>query len=128
MRRVLLFVILFSNDSHQRLVSLFFFNDTATTEIYTLSLHDALPISGRTTTACPTFAPTWRAGLPTCPGSTRPEASASATDRKSTRLNSSHSQISYAVFCLKKKKKNKRSLALELGQIIRAHTTTQPVD
>src|SRR5438270_6636366 len=81
----------------------FFFNDTAPTEIYTLSLHDALPISGshhrlhgdgvrrrrrrcsRTSTAAP-------------------------TDRKSTRLNSSHSQISYAVFCLKKKKKTSYTL------------------
>src|SRR5215204_7088469 len=68
----------------------FFFNDTATTEIYTLSLHDALPISpGRT------YRPRCRSarGLP----STR-------RDRKSTRLNSSHTVISYAVFCLKKKK------------------------
>src|SRR3982751_7037710 len=68
----------------------FFFNDTATTEIYTLSLHDALPI--------------WRA----CRW---PRSSNGCTtwcvrrDRKSTRLNSSHDQISYAVFCLKKKKK-----------------------
>src|SRR2546427_7990748 len=75
----------------------FFFNDTATTEIYTLSLHDALPISsspwttsgrGRRTSARCTW--TW---IPTRP----------RRDRKSTRLNSSHSQISYAVFCLKKK-------------------------
>src|SRR5688572_31535452 len=83
--------------------SFFFFNDTATTEIYTLSLHDALPIwiarrhrqhddrgrdgdGGHESIAWP-------------PSPSR--------DRKSTRLNSSHSQISYAVFCLKKK--NKRS-------------------
>src|SRR2546426_1679133 len=73
----------------------FFFNDTATTEIYTLSLHDALPIS---TTS-------WRDGATSVekvtwtlvPGGSR-------TDRKSTRLNSSHLVISYAVFCLKKKK------------------------
>src|SRR2546430_13349193 len=86
----------------------FFFNDTATTEIYTLSLHDALPIL-------------WRAAK-----SVRGQAAEHAVrairnhrerqhpvcfvgvglhrDRKSTRLNSSHSQISYAVFCLKKKK------------------------
>src|SRR2546430_13117041 len=72
----------------------FFFNDTATTEIYTLSLHDALPIS-----AFPAASPsTGTAPPPTAPSrSTLP-------DRKSTRLNSSHSQISYAVFCLKKKK------------------------
>src|SRR2546430_14667875 len=70
----------------------FFFNDTATTEIYTLSLHDALPIS----LWCHTF---------TCstPRATYARLCAVA-DRKSTRLNSSHSQISYAVFCLKKKK------------------------
>src|SRR5688572_32143972 len=83
----------------------FFFNDTATTEIYTLSLHDALPI--------------WALGpdrdeaghgrleerqsdrrAPHLPARQR-------EDRKSTRLNSSHSQISYAVFCLKKKKNNR---------------------
>src|SRR2546430_9721151 len=81
------------------LVFFFFFNDTATTEIYTLSLHDALPIfravgvkevevkriTGRE-------------------GSTDFVRCVVPGDRKSTRLNSSHSQISYAVFCLKKKK------------------------
>src|SRR2546427_9215301 len=70
----------------------FFFNDTATTEIYTLSLHDALPISYRRT---PSPDCRWR----------RSTFSTATADRKSTRLNSSHSQISYAVFCLKKKKK-----------------------
>src|SRR5471032_3509795 len=74
----------------------FFFNDTATTEIYTLSLHDALPIS---------------------PSADRPARGARARrraspgvrwrDRKSTRLKSSHITISYAVFCLTKKKKIK---------------------
>src|SRR2546430_14064577 len=79
----------------------FFFNDTATTEIYTLSLHDALPISVRR-----------RAGpVPRArsrPRHRRPRRGARrgrGADRKSTRLNSSHSQISYAVFCLKKKKR-----------------------
>src|SRR5216684_7867377 len=67
----------------------FFFNDTATTEIYTLSLHDALPISARARRRPPS--PFWR----------RPWR---CRDRKSTRLNSSHGYISYAVFCLKKKK------------------------
>src|SRR6266853_4469550 len=67
---------------------LFFFNDTATTEIYTLSLHDALPIS---TLRCLSWH-CWSRNPPPF------------RDRKSTRLNSSHSQISYAVFCLKKKK------------------------
>src|SRR6266853_4682400 len=71
----------------------FFFNDTATTEIYTLSLHDALPIWP--SCIAPPVVPS-RETLPLFPRS----------DRKSTRLNSSHSQISYAVFCFKKKKKN----------------------
>src|SRR5260221_6702720 len=74
----------------------FFFNDTATTEIYTLSLHDALPIyvllrykiDGKSV-----FDPA-------------NPATEKVLDRKSTRLNSSHTVISYAVFCLKKKKKN----------------------
>src|SRR3712207_9363067 len=84
---------------------LFFFNDTATTEIYTLSLHDALPI--------------FRAGDQLCvPGAGGEQDQTGAeerqhagdtvergqVDRKSTRLNSSHANISYAVFCLKKKK------------------------
>src|SRR6476659_125187 len=73
---------------------LFFFNDTATTEIYTLSLHDALPISP------PSPGPTW----PSPTGSRWPEPAVSRRDRKSTRLNSSHLGISYAVFCLKKQK------------------------
>src|ERR1022692_915183 len=68
----------------------FFFNDTATTEIYTLSLHDALPICcGCDSLACGQARTNW----------------SSCSDRKSTRLNSSHLVISYAVFCLKKKKK-----------------------
>src|SRR2546430_17082259 len=77
-------------------VSFFFFNDTATTEIYTLSLHDALPISPARRPRAQT---PWR-GFP------RRCAPPGPRDRKSTRLNSSHSQISYAVFCLKKKKQN----------------------
>src|ERR1035437_10868752 len=70
----------------------FFFNDAATTEIYTLSLHDALPI-------CDTEV---RGGC------RRPRRGRHRddSDRKSTRLNSSHANISYAVFCLKKKKKH----------------------
>src|SRR3712207_7303630 len=80
----------------------FFFNDTATTEIYTLSLHDALPISRRSAkTATSPGAPASAA----CSNPCRPTRSSSrTTDRKSTRLNSSHANISYAVFCLKKKK------------------------
>src|SRR5204863_7633551 len=82
---------------------LFFFIDTATTEIYTLSLHDALPI-------CPPGV--WRDVLLVVEGPPRPHVAGAPptrfhdplTDRKSTRLNSSHVEISYAVFCLKKKK------------------------
>src|SRR5690348_17653299 len=81
---------------HQADVSLldycFFFNDTATTEIYTLSLHDALPI----------FRPRAAAALVGWPR--HPARRRVPSDRKSTRLNSSHPSISYAVFCLKKKK------------------------
>src|SRR5215471_3199607 len=70
----------------------FFFNDTATTEIYTLSLHDALPISARP------------AGVRDPHADPVPRHHRPGRDRKSTRLNSSHVEISYAVFCLKKKK------------------------
>src|SRR2546427_5866466 len=80
----------------------FFFNDTATTEIYTLSLHDALPISACCSPRCPSSTASSARRAP----ASRPWNSCFPTpiDRKSTRLNSSHSQISYAVFCLKKKK------------------------
>src|SRR2546427_12810929 len=90
----------------------FFFNDTATTEIYTLSLHDALPISrGRFARGGPgrdrrARRRQRRGQVHDPPRRLRPGGTAArARDRKSTRLNSSHSQISYAVFCLKKKKK-----------------------
>src|SRR2546430_7831309 len=82
----------------------FFFNDTATTEIYTLSLHDALPIFQLS-------ARRRREGshrdrdAPRLEAKRRDPLVRPPQDRKSTRLNSSHSQISYAVFCLKKKKK-----------------------
>src|SRR3989337_889011 len=69
----------------------FFFNDTATTEIYTLSLHDALPISESAF---------WAVNV----SGAREFVERCHTDRKSTRLNSSHGSISYAVFCLKKKR------------------------
>src|SRR2546427_7557838 len=100
----------------------FFFNDTATTEIYTLSLHDALPILNNTGPD----------SMPASPSLLRMERSSATRsgpsaksgrwritpldqkwrrrDRKSTRLNSSHSQISYAVFCLKKKKKTNKNI------------------
>src|SRR5215216_6994449 len=79
--------------SSSGLLCFFFFNDTATTEIYTLSLHDALPILSQ---RC--LRTRGRPRSTGCP--------ARRQDRKSTRLNSSHQIISYAVFCLKKKKNN----------------------
>src|SRR5258708_19836278 len=92
---------------HRRaqLLIFFFFNDTATPEIYTLSLHDALPIShafadDHQMPAAHTQRRQRR--FEQCP------ADAVEQDRKSTRLNSSHQIISYAVFCLKKKKKKKQ--------------------
>src|SRR5476651_2864548 len=71
----------------------FFFNDTATTEIYTLSLHDALPISRSAVAARIRLARPAKSGW-----------KAKAARSEGTRLNSSHANISYAVFCLKKKK------------------------
>src|SRR2546426_8630541 len=90
------YVSLYVAESLLLVLFFFFFNDTATTEIYTLSLHDALPISdelaaGRVVVACP--------GVQQARFRVRV-----VEDRKSTRLNSSHLVISYAVFCLKKKK------------------------
>src|SRR5690349_23067986 len=95
----------------------FFFNDTATTEIYTLSLHDALPISlarghahrqpfghrGRHRDGAELARPGRIAAA------LRHRCAEAEVDRKSTRLNSSHVEISYAVFCLKKKKKKKKT-------------------
>src|SRR2546426_1509985 len=106
--------------------SFFFFNDTATTEIYTLSLHDALPI-------CPIdggmvdefiqrhhgkksvryIVPEMKEIL----DSTHGVIVYQEQDRKSTRLNSSHLVISYAVFCLKKKKKKQQDTKLTQKQI-----------
>src|SRR3712207_8613758 len=100
----------------------FFFNDTATTEIYTLSLHDALPISGNTLS--PVVRDAWDTGTLRNMTKNSPATATGAhvsiishitidelqrelsdtEDRKSTRLNSSHANISYAVFCLKQKK------------------------
>src|SRR5215204_7019989 len=91
--------------------SFFFFNDTATTEIYTLSLHDALPISRRRSTR--TAAP--------CPG----PVACTPRDRKSTRLNSSHTVISYAVFCLKKKNKKEIRLTSHRKQLKKTTSSTQ---
>src|SRR3712207_8761514 len=90
------------------LIFYFFFNDTATTEIYTLSLHDALPISGegRNQAAESVQAVMLRLLTAIPPGKVRFTIidPVGLGDRKSTRLNSSHANISYAVFCLKKKK------------------------
>src|SRR3712207_9296342 len=93
----------------------FFFNDTATTEIYTLSLHDALPISKMSAgVSGSSRLNRFSAKFSLAPGNQRAPgmasgfwstASACRLDRKSTRLNSSHANISYAVFCLKKKNK-----------------------
>src|SRR3712207_8886406 len=98
----------------------FFFNDTATTEIYTLSLHDALPISVEVVAdaddavvrhceegATQDIEMGGRGCVGICCGTQRGItlllAECAGEDRKSTRLNSSHANISYAVFCLKKK-------------------------
>src|SRR5437879_9493864 len=87
-----------TSSRHLTLLLFFFsFIDTATTEIYTLSLHDALPIatSGRDPPASQPSTATRNIA--------RPRVTSGRSDRKSTRLNSSHRCISYAVFCLKKK-------------------------
>src|SRR3712207_7546712 len=94
--------------------SFFFFNDTATTEIYTLSLHDALPILGgeRPRDQHPALLPAGERGdrllhaVGEAHGGDGLADGGPVGDRKSTRLNSSHANISYAVFCLKKKKKH----------------------
>src|SRR2546421_8909328 len=99
---------------HSHRFFFFFFNDTATTEIYTLSLHDALPIflqliqdlgcqrswRDRDCKNCDLHLPDASGN----PARFSRRMSDLREDRKSTRLNSSHDQISYAVFCLKKKK------------------------
>src|SRR3712207_7443863 len=102
---------------------LFFFNDTATTEIYTLSLHDALPISTSTRRTASRARSSLR-GRPRgrLRGTTAPR---SKIDRKSTRLNSSHANISYAVFCLKKKKSNYHRTASSLCNIVRVRSHRQ---
>src|SRR5436190_10477280 len=89
---------------------LFFFNDTATTEIYTLSLHDALPILVRhqVEKSMDHMNELWSCRTPQDFAAVQSDMVRETTiDRKSTRLNSSHTVISYAVFCLKKKKKKK---------------------
>src|SRR2546422_8468551 len=102
----------------------FFFNDTATTEIYTLSLHDALPILAIPDERPPRREP--KVALPlltsSLPAASRYRAPIERRDRKSTRLNSSHGYISYAVFCLKKKKTTSNHTSHPT--ITRSRTTT----
>src|SRR5256885_14705514 len=86
----------YTHTAAQSSKTFFFFNDTATTEIYTLSLHDALPISLAAAGALLVTI--------TLAGLTAWYVRLTRRDRKSTRLNSSHLVISYAVFCLKKKR------------------------
>src|SRR5258707_4423171 len=98
----------------------FFFNDTATTEIYTLSLHDALPICAvRQRPVSRGFRRIRKAGaFQSCRRGTAFELGGrTAGDRKSTRLNSSHANISYAVFCLKKKKNSSSTRALTVAML-----------
>src|SRR3712207_7271414 len=103
----------------------FFFNDTATTEIYTLSLHDSLPILQHALLEARQRAEPLEVGAPPQPpAQRRPRVAAEVVavalvdgleDRKSTRLNSSHANISYAVFCLKKKKRCRTCIARAEG-------------
>src|SRR3712207_9062262 len=87
-------------ETRQRAVIFVFFNDTATTEIYTLSLHDALPISAGRLAVDEEM----MVEIANLKEAIHPhETLFVVEDRKSTRLNSSHANISYAVFCLKKK-------------------------
>src|SRR5215510_15380026 len=89
----------------------FFFHDTATTEIYTLSLPDALPITGQPPADRPGLVQTYRAS-----------GHMAAGDRKSTRLNSSHVASSYAAFCVKKKKTEGYSTPLRRSRRKRTNT------
>src|SRR3712207_6893779 len=117
---------MYADQRHIQSFSTFFFNDTATTEIYTLSLHDALPIYriahvGRRQ----------QVGQQLQPGELHRVLHArqlqqvgaapggQPVDRKSTRLNSSHANISYAVFCLKKKKTSPRQLPQSHSSIMK---------
>src|SRR5438128_3804540 len=99
----------------------FFFNDTATTEIYTLSLHDALPIFPEG----PVDGFRQRPPGPKHVATAESAGQATQADRKSTRLNSSHGSISYAVFCLKKKKKKKKTKSTQKTTTINTKTKTQ---
>src|SRR3712207_8476558 len=107
-------------------ILIFFFNDTATTEIYTLSLHDALPISvlrlanqveGRTRGRVESVVKAVELLSPEAVQALASRARTYDLDRKSTRLNSSHANISYAVFCLKKKKQTVYDYVMKLDYL-----------
>src|SRR3712207_7605088 len=98
---------------------IFLFNDTATTEIYTLSLHDALPIlvmshdvGGAQDTYRTIYMHMRNGATADCAAAWSVSEPYVRSDRKSTRLNSSHANISYAVFCLKKKTNPHTSLLI----------------
>src|SRR5688572_32706915 len=106
----------------------FFFNAPATTEIYTLSLHDALPICLDPLEGPGVRIEHARVIQPELRRDDGQDARiVSAADRKSTRLNSSHSQISYAVFCLKKKKTNKSTRRAPRHELATTRHATPPV-
>src|SRR2546430_4443868 len=110
-----------------RLLFFFFFNDTATTEIYTLSLHDALPISAWKIDPDPSgTGQDYNPFINNIYGfeewGTIGEDWSGGVDRKSTRLNSSHSQISYAVFCLKKKNTHDPHASSPLHRVLQPPT------
>src|SRR3970282_2631460 len=109
-------VVLSTYLSKRLLSLLFFFNDTATTEIYTISLHDALPI------LFPTLAVMEQFG--SVAGEQTSGAVSTSEDRKSTRLNSSNITISYAAFCLKKKLEKRKFLSFSSN---RKGDYTQPL-
>src|SRR3712207_8268099 len=106
-----MYILIVEGQKISGVFELFFFNDTATTEIYTLSLHDALPISAHSEiqfkvkhlmiTTVTGYFTSFNLDVVT-----EDSDFTKASDRKSTRLNSSHANISYAVFCLKKKQTN----------------------
>src|SRR5438105_12527908 len=104
----------------------FFFNDTATTEIYTLSLHDALPISLKPGSHIASQSGNSQlCGDEKLASFVMKAKGDTLEDRKSTRLNSSHEWISYAVFCLKKKKKKKDNKKKRKRKYTTSHTHTR---
>src|SRR3712207_6874934 len=110
---------------HCSVLDFFFFNDTATTEIYTLSLHDALPISKPANQVALVRFANGKAGKVSA--LTEPwipyQFNIDLLDRKSTRLNSSHANISYAVFCLKKKKNKSQHIIMSSLYVSILHVT-----